>query len=191
MNSFLGLLTIIIFVLVIHLGVDTYLKIKNKNKENLQSTLDVLKVITKHECYEKFSGDSTEYEKWIAEFLALKGYINVILVPKDNDDSKDIIVQNRKGQNVYVGCKLRNPQNWENNVSRSETQKLVGAMVADGVKNGLIITTAALNSDAKEYIMKLNGLGYSMQIIEGDALAQELYNLRKKQLVPLFNSLQG
>ncbi len=191
MSSFLGLLTVIIFVLVIHLGVDTYLKIKNKYNENFQNTLDVLKVITKHECYEKFSGDSTEFEKWIAEFLTLKGYTNALLVPKDKNDGKDIIVQNKKGQNVYVGCKLRNPQDWENNVTRSETQKLVGAMVGDGVKNGLIITTAALNSDAKEYIMKLNGLGYSMQIIEGNALVQELYNLRKKQLVPIFNSLQG
>jgi len=96
-----------------------------------------------------------------------------------------------KGDIVYVGCKLRNPQNWDHNVSKSETQKLVGSMVGDGVKNGLIITTASLNSDAKEYLMKLNGLGYSMQIIEGDTLVKELYNLRKKQLVPLFNSLQG
>lgn len=191
MNSFLGLLTVIIFVLVIHLGVDSYLKIKNKDKEHLQSTLDVLKVITKHECYEKFSGDANEFEKWIAEFLTLKGYSNVLINSKDSDDGKDIIVQNKKGQNVYVECKLRNPQSWENNVCKSEVQKLVGAMIVDGVKNGLIITTAALEADAKEYIMKLNTLGYSMQIIEGDGLVKELYNLRKKQLVPLFNSLQG
>ncbi|KUO66099.1 MAG: hypothetical protein APF84_12315 [Gracilibacter sp. BRH_c7a] len=191
MNSFLGLLTIIIFILIIHLGLDSYLKIKNKHKEDLKSTIDVLKVITKHECYEKFSGDSTEFEKWIAEFLTLKGYRNVLVSPKESDDGKDIIVQNKNGETVYVSCKLSDPQNWENNVSKSEIQKLVGSMVGDSIKAGLVITTAALNSEAKEYIMKLNGLGYRMQIIEGDVLVKELYNLRKKHLIPLYNSVQG
>ena len=190
-DSFLGLLTIIIVVLVIHLGVDSYLKIKNSRQQELERTINVLKVVTKHECYEMFSSNPAEFEKWIAEFLTLKGYKNAILVSKDNDDGKDIIVQNKKGQNVYVLCKLQNPNNWDSDIDRSEAQKLVGAMVGDGVKNGLILTTAALHADTKEYIMKLNGLGYSMQIIEGDALAKELYNLRKKQLIPLYNSHQG
>ncbi len=191
LSSLLGLLTIIMVILVIQLGVDSYIKIKNSRHQELERTVDVLKVITKHECYQRFSANPVEFEEWIAEFLTLKGYKNAISVPKESDEGKDMIVQNRKGQNVYVLCKLRNPEDWENCINRSEAQKLTGAMVGDGVKNGLIITTAALSIDAKEYIMKLNRIGYTMQIIEGDRLAKELYNLRQKQIIPLYNSLQG
>lgn len=189
MSTFLGLLTIIIFILLIQIGVDSYLKIKNSHQQDIERRVDVLKVITKHECYDRFSSSPDEFDHWISEFLALKGYKSVISVPKDNDEGKDMIVQNNKGQNVYVLSKLRNPEDWENNINRSEAQKLAGAMVGDGVKNGLIITTASLSIDAKEYIMRLNRVGYSIQIIEGDKLTKELYNLRQKQIIPLYNSL--
>ena len=191
MDSFMGLITIVIFIVIIHLGFDIYLKIKNSRKEEEVRKLDVLKIITKHECFSNFSDNPGEFEKWISEFLTLKGYKNASITPKDNDDGKDLVVQNKKGEKVYVLCKLGDPGNWIKNVTMQDAQRFIGSMAGEGVKNGLVITTADISQDAKNYLIKLNGLGYKLQIIEGDALVKELYDLRKKHLTPSLNTIQG
>lgn len=188
MSIFWGLLTLIVAILAIHVGVEAYLKIQNKRQQEQQRSLDVLRVITKEECYQRFSGEAEEFEKWIAEFLSLKGYKNIVIMPKENLPSKDLVAENRSGQTVHVLSKLRNPQTWEQHINRSEVLQFVGGLVGDSVKHGLIITTAALDQDAKDYLVRLNGLGYQIQIIEGDALGKELAKLRKKQLVPIHQS---
>ena len=191
MNSLMGLITIVIFIIIIHLGFDIYLKLKHSRQEELNHKLDVLKIISKHECFQSFSGDPGEFEKWISKLLSLKGYKNVSPTPKDQDEAKDFVVQNKKGESVHVLCRLADPQNWDKNITKQDAERFIGSMVGEGVKNGLIITTAAICPDAKKYLIKLNGLGYKMQIIEGDALVKELYDLRKNLLIPSFNTTQG
>lgn len=150
--------------------------------------LEVLKVITKHECFGRFSDDPTNFENWVGNFLKLKGYKDIVVTPPENDGGKDLIVTDRFGQKVYVECKLWNPSNWEINVGRPVAQKLVGAMIGDGVKNGFMITTANLTNEAKEYIKQVNARGYKIEFLEGDALMDELYNLRDVKLKGLLEA---
>ncbi len=63
-----------------------------------------------------------------------------------------------------------------------EAQKLIGAMVGDGVKRGMIITSAGFTKEAKEYISRINERGYRIEMIDGDSLMSQLYDLREVKL---------
>jgi restriction system protein len=88
-----------------------------------------------------------------------------------------------------VECKLWNPDNFDSQVGRPVTQKLAGAMLADGVKKGLIITTATFSDEARKYVKKLPK-EYEIQLMDGDELMQKLYQVRKLQLEPLLKPLE-
>jgi HJR/Mrr/RecB family endonuclease len=176
-----GLLAFIIMVTCF----EKYFKWREIRAKEVQTRLNVLKVIFKHECFNMFKDKPTNFEDWVSKFLEIKGYRETLVTPRQGDGGKDIIAKDKTGKKVFIECKLWNPENWDINVGRPEVQKLVGAMVAAEVKNGLVVTTAALSHEAKEYIKQINSLGYSVQYIEGNQLVKELYNLRMVKLKPL------
>jgi restriction system protein len=64
------------------------------------------------------------------------------------DNGKDIILDS----NIYVGCK----KDTEDIAAIEICERLVGAMVVDGIKKGVIITTVNLPVYALDYIIKLD-----------------------------------
>lgn len=125
-----------------------------------------------------------EFEKWTALLLKELGYENVRVTDATNDGGKDIICENN-GEKIYVECKrylyselakLKKDQTDDNDisyekVSREVTQKLVGAMVADRVHKGMVITTGELHDNAKEYVEKLPE-EYQVELIDGEKLCK-------------------
>jgi len=185
MDSILGFIVIILFVLVI----DKIISWHNQAYEKKRAQLEVLKVVSKHECFGLFKNDPAQFEKWLAKLLALKGFKIVEVTKGQKDSGKDIVVRNNMGQTVYVECKLSNPDQWETPVDKPVAQKLVGAMLADSVRYGLIITTGVVSDAAKDYLNQVNKAGYQVKYIDGDALVKELYDLREAKLPEILESI--
>lgn len=106
-------------------------------------------------CYELIKA-SSEYKK-------------VELTPAGADGGKDIIAKDRRNKKVYIECKR-----YTNRATSSEgymigrviLQKFVGAMVADQVYRGIIMTTGNTHTNAKKYIMKLHiNTPYKIEIL--------------------------
>lgn len=125
-----------------------------------------------------------EFEKWTALLLKELGYENVKVTPETNDGGKDIVCE-KNGEKIYVECKrflygelakLKKEKADEkgtsyDKVGREITQKLVGAMVADNVHKGMVITTGELLDNAKEYVEKLPE-EYQVKLIDGEKLCK-------------------
>lgn len=92
-----------------------------------------------------------EYEIFTAKMYELLGYKS-ILTPVTNDGGKDVILNNR-GEKIFVECKHTDKKS----IGRPAAQKLCGAMVADNITKGLIITLDGANKNCKEYCDKVKG----------------------------------
>lgn len=185
MDSILGFIVIALFVLI----VDKIISWHNRAYEKKRAQLEVLKVVSKHECFGLFKNDLAQFEKWLAKLLALKGFKVVEVTRGQKDSGKDIVVRNNMGQTVYVECKLSSPEQWDTPVDQTVAQKLVGAMLADSVRYGLIITTGVVSDAAKDYLNQVNKVGYQVKYIDGDALVKELYDLREAKLPEILESI--
>ncbi|NLI93355.1 MAG: restriction endonuclease [Peptococcaceae bacterium] len=184
MNSIIGLIILFLTILIMDKIMGWY----KLRFERIRTQLDVLKVVSKHECFGKFK-DSAQFERWTAKLLALKGFRIVEIMQSHKDSGKDMIVRNEFGQVVYVECKLADPENWDTPVDCTVARKLVGAMVGDGIKNGLIITTSIFSEEAKDYLHKVNHAGFQVKYLEGDALIREIYDLREVKLPEILENL--
>lgn len=185
MDSLLGIILIILTIILI----DRVYQVFNKRSEKTRIELDVLKVLSKHECFGLFKDAPAQFEKWAAKFFALKGYTIYEVTRAQKDGSKDLILKDKSGNTIYVACKLADPGNWDMNIDLPVAQKLVGAMVADAVKKGLILTTASLTDNAIAYLGQVNSRGYEVKYIDGDALVTELYGLREAKLPGIMERL--
>lgn len=78
-------------------------------------------------------------------------------------------------------------------VGRPFCQKLIGAMVCDGMHKGIIITTGNVHSNAREYIKKLelNNNDIKLNIIELDEILGMCNKLAKEELANMFNFNEG
>lgn len=186
MNSILSLVILFLIIFLID-RIFSWYKIRF---EKVRTQLEVLKIVSKQECFGKFQ-DQAQFEKWAAKLLALKGFkiLEVFQPSKDKDQGKDMVVRNEFGQTAYVVCKLADPVNWDTPVDLAAAQKLIGSMVAGGVKNGLIVTTASIEENVKDYLNQVNTAGYQVKYLDGDALVRELYDLREVKLPELLQNL--
>lgn len=96
--------------------------------------------------------DPFEFENEVAIMFSKKGYAYEV-TSKTNDEGKDIILS-IDGKITYVECKRFNAQT---KVSRPILQKLYGVMVADGVENGIVVTTSNFTKEAIEFSKKMEG----------------------------------
>lgn len=81
-------------------------------------------------------------------------YSSVILTQAERDGGKDIILDNK----IYVECKRYTEKatvTEEFMIGREICQKLAGAMVGDGFREGIIITTGSIHRNAWDYIINL------------------------------------
>ncbi|HOP69330.1 MAG: restriction endonuclease [Dethiobacteria bacterium] len=177
--SYILITLILVVVFLILDRLQTLYSLRKKAwQEDLQSRLEVLKVAAKHDYYR--IGDP---EGWTARFLQLLGY-NDISGSLEQDRGYHYSCRNSQGDKVYVSCLLGGRDGFESPLTAQLLRSLVGAMVVDGVTNGLVITAGSVEAEAEGYLKKIPQ-PYRIEIIDGDGLVQSLYDLRTVKLEPL------
>lgn len=135
-------------------------KVRGLKIEQLNFTMRV-----KKENINKLTGLQFEgFCQWL--FQNSPEYKNVELTPHGNDGGVDLILTDTNDEKIYVECKRYDANqelaNTDDNngpgeffIGRVICQKLVGAMVANNIKKGIIVTTGSVSPNALEYIGKL------------------------------------
>jgi len=123
----------------------------------LNKTVKLLKILfskinLKNELYNL---SPREFELWCGEFLVNNGYSDVVVSPQGPDGGIDIKCS-KYDRMIYVECK----RYWLSNkalyfVDEDVVKKLIGAMTADEVTEGMIITTGIVTDGAMEFIKTL------------------------------------
>lgn len=132
-------------------------------KINEQLSDDLLEIIKDKDPY--------CFERLVMDVLTKMGYGDPntnsnIVTKKSCDEGIDgVINQDRLGlDKIYVQAKR-----WNENVSRPEIQKFVGALSSKKSSKGIFITTSDFSKEAKEYVRNLQ---YSIILINGKELAR-------------------
>jgi restriction system protein len=187
LNLILSLGALLLLIIISEKFYTLYNAYKREKEDMIDSKLQVLKIISKHECFK--NNNPKAFEDWVSKVLHVLNYKDIRVTPAHDEGGKDVTCRDKEGHKVYVECKLWNPDNFDSQVGRPVTQKLAGAMLADGVKKGLIITTATFSEEARQYVKKLPK-EYQILLMDGDELMQKLYQVRKLQLEPLLKPLE-
>jgi restriction system protein len=134
-----------------------YTQIINNLKEQLKQKIK--------EC------DPFYFEQIVLDLLLKMGYggsesDNSELTSKTGDEGIDgIIKEDKLGlDKIYIQAKK-----WENNVSRPEIQKFVGALQGKRSKKGIFITTSDFSKEAYDYAKNLD---VAVILIDGDKLSE-------------------
>lgn len=107
-----------------------------------------------------------EFEIWCSEYLSNLGFTNIIVLPIGPDAGKDIICE-KNSEKFYIECKRYSPNSY---ISSFQVEKLLGSMISDNVKNGLIITTGDLSKEAKDTLKKIKK-PYNINVITSNELS--------------------
>lgn len=183
------LLSTIAMVLVLNFFIDNYFKTRMKSNLERQQQIEVLKVFTKNELFKNVTEQPDNFKEWITTFLQMKGYKDIKVIALENEH--DITAIDRNGQKTFIDCKLWKEENWDKNTKEKDVKRLVGEMVAsEGCRNGLIITSANIEPEAKEYIRKVGEKGFKLNCIDGDSLVETLYDLRSVRLKGLVTAVE-
>lgn len=131
------------------------------NDEKLKFNIKI-----KKESIQKMS--ALEFEgfcRWL--FEEDPNFKNIELTPSFYDGDVDLIITTLEDEQIYVECKrydlieahdggkLVTKEDLDFTIGREICQKLVGAMVANNIKTGYIITTGSIHANALEYMSKL------------------------------------
>ena len=137
----------------------------------------IKKIITYYKSYKNFKSDTQlyslihrltphEFEIWCSEYLSTLGFSNIILLPLGPDGGKNIICE-KDSQKFYIECKRYSPNSY---ISSFQVEKLLGSMISDNIKNGLIITTGDLSKEAKDTLKKIKK-PYNINVITSNELS--------------------
>ena len=107
-----------------------------------------------------------EFEIWCSEYLSNLGFTNIMVLPIVPDAGKDIICE-KNSEKFYIECKRYSPNSY---ISSFQAEKLLGSMISDNVKNGLIITTGDLSKEAKDTLKKIKK-PYNINVITSNELS--------------------
>ena len=107
-----------------------------------------------------------EFEIWFSEYLSNLGFTNIMVLPIGPDAGKDIICE-KNSEKFYIECKRYSPNSY---ISSFQVEKLLGSMISDNVKNGLIITTGDLSKEAKDTLKKIKK-PYNINVITSNELS--------------------
>jgi len=186
-----GLITIFLVIIALHLITEIRINYKNIRDEKRKAYLDVLQVMTKNELYHKFNDQegNKNFSQWITTYLTMKGYKDIKNVGDNGDNTIDLTAINPFGQETYIVCKLGNPDNWDRKISLSLLKELVGTMVANSIKNGLVITMEKLDEKVLDYIAKIKINGYNLKYIDGDTILKDLSDFRPVELKKLIHPI--
>ncbi|KGM93232.1 restriction endonuclease (plasmid) [Clostridium botulinum] len=118
-----------------------------KHHSKYLTRMQILKILDK---IEKMTG--REFEEFcVYLFNQTNEYKRVKLTAATNDGGKDIVMTDLEGNTVFVECKRYD----ESMIGREIIQKLVGAMVQNGVQKGILITTSKLNDNALQCLNEI------------------------------------
>lgn len=154
--SFIG-----IIALIIYKSPDVIYYLKNGKNTFTQEQLKLI--------LQAFS--PRQFEVFAHELFKALGY-DSYLMPDGPDGGKDIIVNNK----YYVECKRYNSAF----IGREICQKLLGAVVADNMEEGVIFTNGKLNENAREFLKKTNKIEvWDFERIYEQAISLEPIRLSK------------
>lgn len=112
-----------------------------------------------------------QFEIFCYELFKALGY-RAYLTPPGPDGGKDVIVNN----NTYVECKRYN----SSIIGREICQKLLGALIADKMKEGIIFTNGKINQNAIEFMKKTDKIKlWDSTVIYRKANSLKAYKLSK------------
>ncbi len=175
-------------LLIIFLIVDRIQNIYNRrNQAQLdeeRTKLEVLKIVAKDELH--LMGEPDSVYRWVARLLKMMGYTEVVEKELMEDSAYDYTCTSGE-RTIYIACKLWNIKEFDAPVRRSAVQRLVGAMVGDRVKKGMIITTGTLTDEAASYLKSLP-VSYKIEILDGTKLMGKLHGMRQDHLRPLLET---
>lgn len=141
------ILKIIVIAVILSLTI-SYFQLKDIKKRNIYTS--ILNAKVNIELNDLLTMTGREFECACSEIFKTLGY-STLITQATNDEGKDLILT-KSYNRIYVECKA-----WdENNVGREVLQKLIGAMVADNINNGIVITTSYFTDNAREYMKKIN-----------------------------------
>lgn len=166
MNSLMNIVTMILFIFLLKTIITLYDRCVKFKDKKFKFTIDV-----KRDSINKMS--ELEFEgfcKWL--FEGTGEYSNVELISDSNDNGVNIILTDLSNKKIFVECKRYNTitddsiNNEDCVISGITCQKLTGAMVANNIKYGIIITTGNINPNSIEYVNKLkNGTDIDIKIL--------------------------
>ncbi|MEG2917929.1 MAG: restriction endonuclease [Clostridium sp.] len=153
---------LLIFLLILFKSVTPIIMLFiNLKDEKIKFTINVKKESIHNMTGLEFEG----FCKWL--FEENPQYTNVELTSQANDGGVDLILTSKDSEKIYVECKRYNiKESYENGnpvttkdedftIGRVICQKLVGAMMANNVKSGFIVTTGSVHQNALDYIKTL------------------------------------
>lgn len=134
------------------------------------------KIIIYYKSYKSFQKDtplynivhkltSNEFEVWCSEYLYKLGFNNIIMLPLDSSDGKDIICE-KDSEKYYVKCKKFSNDDF---ISPFHIEKLLGTMISDNINNGIIITTGTISKESQSILDKINK-SYNIKVITSNEL---------------------
>lgn len=141
--------------------------------------------------YIKEDMDGREFEKFcVLLFKRTNQYKNVEITPYKCDGGKDIILTKLNNEKIYVECKRYSPRFTTNEdwmIGRVVCQKLIGAMVGEGIHEGVIISTGNVHDNSYKYIRRLhlNNKSIKLNIIEMDEILKMSKNLSRNELMEI------
>lgn len=157
MNKYEIFLLLIVLIILFKSLTPFIEKIRGFKNEQLKFTMRI-----KKENINRLTGFEFEgFCQWL--FQNSPEYKSVELTPPSNDGGVDLILTNANDEKIYVECKKydfhptlthkdKNNGSDEFFIGRVICQKLVGAMVANNIKEGIIVTTGSVSPNALEYI---------------------------------------
>lgn len=187
LNLIFALTVLLLLIVGTERFYNLYHAYQREKEDMIDTKLQVLKVIAKHECFR--NNDPGAFEEWVSKVLKVLNYREIQVTPAHDGGGRDVACRDKDGNQVYVDCKLWKPESFTEKVDRPAIQKLAGAMLADGVKKGLVVTTASFSEEARRYAAKLPK-DYEIKLLDGDELMEKLYRVRKLQLEPLLKPVE-
>lgn len=125
------------------------------------------------------------FSEWL--FKNMKKYKSVTLTPAVNDEGKDLILVDENNNTVFVECKRYTDNatvTEEFMIGREICQKLVGAIVAEGIKEGLIVTTGNIHQNAWDYIVKLEkNSDVNIEIMNLDDIMRAIQEINEAEVL--------
>lgn len=171
MNKYEIFLLLLVLIILFKSLTPLIEKIRGFKNEQLKFTMRIKKENIDRLTELEFEG----FCQWL--FQDNPEYKSAELTPPNNDCGVDLILTNANDEKIYVDCKKHDAHsNLDNKaegrkeflISRVICQKLVGAMVANNIKKGIIVTTGSISPNALEYIEKLK---------ENSGLSLEIYTM--------------
>ena len=130
--------------------------------------------------------ESREFEEFCTLlFKKTRKYKSIELTDPTHDGGKDIILTDMNDKKIYIECKRYTNKATKTEdfmIGREICQKLVGAMVGDGITKGFIITTGNIHQNAWDYIYKLkkNQKEISIDILNLNDIKNMLINIKNE-----------